>query len=224
MAIKPLVIGLTGGIGSGKSAAAEMFKTFGAKVIDADIIAREIVAKDTPLLKDIILRYGKALLSPSGDLDRTKLKAIILENPKEKTWLESQMHPMIYQIMQTQIQQATTPYCVLVIPLLVENILAYEKAIPNKTGRHLPFNPRRLINRILVIDASTALQTKRVNQRDHLDEKTIESILNLQANTQTRLAMADDVIQNNDTLNALKSQVKALDKKYRILSREIKHI
>ncbi|MCW5584393.1 MAG: dephospho-CoA kinase, partial [Gammaproteobacteria bacterium] len=158
-----LVIGLTGGIGSGKSTVANLFAEQGVPVIDADVIAREITAPNKPAFSSIVKHFGQSILNPDGTLDRTKLRQIIFHNPKQRLWLEKLLHPQIRNEMQQQIAKMTAPYCIAVIPLLLE-------------VEFFSF-----INRILVVDAPESAQIRRVMLRDHMSQPDIEAILKTQA-------------------------------------------
>ena len=196
-----LVVGLTGGIGSGKSTAAGFFAKKGVTVIDADRIARELVLVDTPAYQKICAHFGSKILHDNKTIDRKKLGKHIFQRDDERIWLEKLLHPMIREKMNEAITQATSSYCILVIPLLLET----EK------------NP--LINRILVIDAPVLLQQKRTQDRDNrlLDE--INAIIFTQMDRNSRLKKADDVIQNDGTLQHLEEQVNALHERYMILAK-----
>lgn len=190
-----LVIGLTGGIGSGKSTIAKYFAELGIDIIDTDQLAREVVAPGTPALVKITEHFGKEILD-AKQLNRKKLGDIVFKNTAERKWLEQLLHPLIRQETQRRIQQAKSSYCVAVIPLLVET------------------KPNELINRTLVVDSPENLQIARAQQRDNLTPEQIAAILKAQATRKQRLAAADDVIQNDKDLNHLKQQVLQLHKKY----------
>jgi dephospho-CoA kinase len=191
-----LVIGLTGGIGSGKSVTADMFAARGVPVIDADIIARELVQPGMPALAEIGDRFGPEFIGPDGTLDRAALAQRIFTDPEARAELEAILHPRIRDRMAAQIEALETPYCVLVIPLLVE------------TGQ------RDLVQRVLVVDAPEAAQRDRVHRRDSRKPTEIEAVMATQAGREARLAVADDVIHNDTDLAALEAQVEALHRKY----------
>lgn len=191
-----LVIGLTGGIGSGKSTVAKYFAKLGITIIDTDKIAREVVIPNSPALKKIAKHFGKDILDKAGKLKRKKLGALIFAQPKQRAWLENLLHPIIRQKMNTLIKQVKSPYCIAVIPLLAET------------------KPNPLIDRVLVIDASTKQRSKRTQQRDKLRAEQIKKIMQNQATRKQRLAIADDVISNNRNLHYLKKRVSSLHKKY----------
>jgi dephospho-CoA kinase len=191
-----LVIGLTGGIGSGKSITADMFAARGIPVIDADVIARELVEPGMPALAEITARFGPRVIGADGRLDRNALRQQVFGDPVARADLESILHPRIRQRMRDRIDALDSPYCILVIPLLVE------------TGQ------RDLVQRVLVVDAPEAVQRARVRRRDDLDSDEIEAVLQAQTDRQTRLAVADDVIHNDSDLSSLEAQVDALHRTY----------
>jgi len=191
-----LVIGLTGGIGSGKSMTADMFAARGVPVIDADVIARELVEPGMPALTEIAARFGPGIIGPEGRLDRNALRQHVFDNPEARADLEAILHPRIRQRMRDRIGELHSPYCVLVIPLLVET------------------RQRDLVQRVLVVDASEATQRQRVRHRDDLDSDEIEAILQAQTDRRTRLAVADDVIHNDSDVASLEAQVDALHREY----------
>lgn len=195
-----LVIGLTGGIGSGKSMTADMFAARGIPVIDADVIARELVEPGMPALTEIAARFGPGVIGPEGRLDRNALRQHIFDDPAARADLEAILHPRIRQRMRDRIGELHSSYCVLVIPLLVE------------TGQH------DLVHRVLVVDAPEATQRERVRHRDDLDSDEIEAILHAQTDRRARLAVADDVIHNDSDVASLEAQVDALHRKYLLLA------
>ena len=184
-------VALTGGIGSGKSTVANAFADLGINVIDADIIARQVVEPGTPALKAIEDHFGSEVIAADGSLQRRILRERIFSNPEEKNWLNTLLHPLIQQETQRQFQQATSPYLLWVVPLLVENSL-YKKA-----------------DRVLVVDVTPETQLRRTMQRDH-----VEQILAAQATREARLAVADDVIDNNGAPEAIASDVARLHALY----------
>ncbi len=196
-----LKIGLTGGIGSGKSTVAKYFAELGVAIIDADKIARELVAKDTHTLTKIVKHFGSKILTGRGELDRTYLRKLIFSNPKQKQWLEKLLHPLIFHFMVNQLQQIKSPYCILVIPLLLET------------------QQEKLVDRILVVDAPQEQQINRTMKKNKMSEKEVKAIIVTQANREQRLASADDIIYNDNSLTKLKQQVQQLHQKYLILSK-----
>lgn len=199
------IVGLTGGIGSGKTTIAKMFFELGIDIVDADIVAREVVEANTPALKAIEVRFGPDILLPNGELDRNHLRDKIFANEADKQWLNQLLHPLIRQSMTKQLQQANSPYCLLVAPLLIENDLGY------------------LTHRILVVDVIESVQLSRTLQRDkNSSTATIKAIIASQVSRTKRLAVADDVIDNcHSDLVLIKNKVNALHQFYLGLNAEI---
>ena len=195
-----LRIGLTGGIGSGKSAVADCFAALDIEVIDADAIAREVVAPGSPALAEIAAAFGGQFLDRDGRLDRARLRTHAFEDPQARKRLEAILHPRIRTVMEGRAGQAHGPYCVLVIPLLLE------------AGQ------RDLVDRVLVVDTPVDMQYARVAARDGLDRKQIDAILAAQLGREQRLAQADDVIVNDADLDTLHRRVVDLDHRYRALA------
>jgi dephospho-CoA kinase len=191
-----LTIGLTGGIGSGKSTVANFFKELNVPVFDTDVIARELVEPGQAALDEITRIFSDAILLPDGRLDRQQLKQRVFNDEPSRKQLESILHPRIHDELMSLIRQCTAPYCVAVIPLLVEH------------------NWQQIVDRVLVVDTDEASQYQRVKQRDHLPEQTITQIIRSQASRKQRLAVADDVIHNNGDLDSLKSAVQQLHRQY----------
>ncbi|ECG8588689.1 dephospho-CoA kinase [Salmonella enterica subsp. salamae] len=189
-------VALTGGIGSGKSTVANAFADLGITVIDADIIARQVVEPGQPALNAIAEHFGSELIAPDGALRRRALRERIFSHPEEKAWLNALLHPLIQQETQRQFQQATSPYVLWVVPLLVENGL-YQHA-----------------NRVLVVDVTPETQLMRTMQRDEVTRAHVEHILAAQATREARLAVADDVIDNNGAPDAIASDVARLHASY----------
>jgi len=200
-----LTIGLTGGIGSGKSTVATLFKELGIEIIDADAIARDIVKPKTNTLKQIANHFGKAILKSDGNLDRLSLRQIIFAKPNEKKWLEDLLHPPIREEIQQQLSNVKSPYCIIVIPLLFETAKNKE------------------IDRILVVDANEELQIQRAMNRDHCQRATVLKIMSTQVPRQKRLEDADNVILNEDNLRHLKKQVLKLHDKFLELVAQLSH-
>jgi len=191
-----LRIGLTGGIGSGKSTAADFFAELGIPVIDADTIAHQLTISTHPIFTKIVHHFGNTVLDSNGQLKRAKLRELIFSDTTAREWLENLLHPVILQEMAQRLQTVTTSYCILVIPLLAEKKLA-------------PF-----VDRVLVIDAPENLQIQRTQQRDKLTLAQINSVLQTQTSRAERLALADDIIYNDGDLAKLKQQVTQLHKRY----------
>lgn len=191
-----LVVGLTGGIGSGKSSVAALFAERGVPVIDADVIARDLTQPGKPAFAAIVKHFGEQIVLPDGSLDRAGLRQIIFSDVNNRLWLEHLLHPQIRDEMSRQIKTIHAPYCIAVIPLLLE-VEFYS-----------------FINRILVVDTPEHIQLERVTQRDNSPVIQIEAILKAQAKRQDRLARAHDVIVNDGELTDLVPQVEKLHEKY----------
>ncbi|KGQ69863.1 dephospho-CoA kinase [Chelonobacter oris] len=194
------IVGLTGGIGSGKSTIAAMFAERGVPIIDADIVAREVVAKGSPLLAKIVDYFGRQVLTASGELDRTALRRLVFGDKSKTEWLNQLLHPAIRERMLQQLQQQTALYVLWVVPLLIEN------------------NLTEYCHRVLVVDVSESTQLQRAVRRDKNNEQQIKKIMLAQAGREQRLAKADDVINNDRTLDEaeadLRRQVEKLHQCY----------
>ncbi|AXV32798.1 dephospho-CoA kinase [Aeromonas hydrophila] len=191
------VVAITGGIGSGKTTVANQFAELGIEVVDADVIAREVVEPGTPALAAIVAHFGSEVITPDGQLDRRRLRERVFTDPQAKGWLNALLHPLIRTEMQRQCAAARSPYCLLVVPLLVENRLT------------------ALANRVLVIDVDEATQIERTCRRDGVSREQAQAILAAQASRAERLAAADDVLDNqNGTPEAIKSRILALHETY----------
>jgi len=209
-----LRIGLTGGIGSGKSEVSRLFAGCGATVIDTDIISRELVEPGQPALQEIIRTFGTEVLDTEGRLDRHQLRGQVFTSPEKRHQLESILHPRIRARALELAHAADTPYCLLVIPLLAET----GEVSPGTNRKDRPGDSGYPLDRVLVVDAPTEKQIKRVAARDHLTRQEIEAILNSQSDRNQRLAIADDVIVNDSDLDHLEREVMRLDRKYRQLA------
>ena len=188
-----LKVGLTGGIGSGKSTVAKTLQSKGIKLIDADLIAREVVSPGEPALLAIVEFFGSTILLADGSLNRAELKQRIFSDPAAKKQLESILHPSIKQrILQRVDDTSDAPYVVADIPLLVEN------------------NYPQYFDRVIVVDCTEAQQIARVQARDELGETQIKRIMQSQATRQNRLAAASDVIDNTGDLTSLNTQIEKL--------------
>ena len=196
-----LVIGLTGGIGSGKSAAADAFAKLGATVVDTDLIAHELTAPGGAAVAEIARQFGKAFIDATGAMDRKRMRALVFSDAEEKQRLEALLHPMIRAESLRRIEAAAGPYVVHVVPLLVES--------PDY---------RQRVGRVLVVDCPEELQVARVRQRSMLPEGEIKRIIASQIQRERRLAAADDVIDNSGSIAALQQQVEKLHKKYLALA------
>jgi dephospho-CoA kinase len=204
-----LVIGLTGGIGSGKTAAADYFQKLGVNIVDADIAARKVVEPGQPALDELVKHFGQEILNPPSDgtqeksakpnsksLNRQALRSIVFSNQEQLTWLNNFMHPLIRDWMDSETQHATSAYVIKVIPLLTESAL------------------KQQVDRILVIDVPTETQIERVSKRDNSSATEIQQIMQSQSTRENRLSFADDVISNNSSLEALEISVKKMHNKY----------
>ena len=192
----PLVVVLTGGIASGKTAVSDLFAERGVPVIDTDVIAHEVVEPGESVLQEIAQAFGPHVLDAQGHLDRRQVRNAIFSDPHKKRTLEALLHPLIRQRVTKRIGEIQAPYCILVVPLFAE------------TG----FYPAR--HRVLVVDVAEETQLQRVMARDRIDRAQAEAILNAQANRQQRLALADDIITNDGPLSALETHVDTLHQKY----------
>jgi dephospho-CoA kinase len=191
-----LVVGLTGGIGSGKSAAAAEFARLGATVVDTDAIAHELTEEGGGAVPQIERLFGKEFVR-DGRMDRSRMRQRVFGDASAKEALESLLHPLIREESKRRIAAATGPYVVHVVPLLVES--------PDY---------RRRVDRVLVVDAPEEIRVARVRERSGLAEDEVRAIMRTQASRDTRLAAADDVIDNAGPLEALRKQVAALHEKY----------
>ena len=191
------VVAITGGIGSGKTTVANQFAALGIEVVDADLIAREVVAPGTPALAAITSHFGPEILTEQGLLDRRVLRERIFSDQAAKSWLNALLHPIIRSEMLRQCAAVSSPYCLLVVPLLVENRLT------------------ELADRVLVIDVDEATQIERTCRRDGVSREQAQAILASQANRSERLAMADDVLDNQSgTTETIRARILALHETY----------
>lgn len=190
------IIGLTGGIGSGKSSVAERFAALGIPIIDADLIAHEIVSVGQSALQEIADTFGQQFLNQDGTLNRRRLRSHVFAEPKAREKLESIMHPRIRSEMMRRVKELKAPYCILVIPLLIE---------AKQTD---------LVDRIVIVDVTPETQHKRIAARDGLTDTEIDAILAAQADRETRLRAADDIIRNEGSWECLDRQVDVLHKHY----------
>jgi dephospho-CoA kinase len=192
----PYKVGLTGGIGSGKSLVSKMFADLGVPVIDADDIAHELIKPGSPLIDNIINILGKDIIDSSGMLDRDKLRSLIFSDSESKEKLEAIMHPHVFDTINRKISEISAPYCILSIPLLVET------------------NARDMVDTVLVVDCPVSLQIERVSRRDGVTSEDVQKIIQLQASRDSRILAADDVINNEGTIAELQQAVTALHEKY----------
>ncbi len=192
----PLIIGLTGGIGSGKTEVSNRFKALGIKIVDADIIARDVVTKGSVALLKISQYFDDSILLDDGNLDRNKLRNIIFLDDAKKHWLESLLHPIIHKELTLQLKIFTSSYVILSSPLLLET------------------QQKSLVNCVLVVDCDLETQINRAMRRDGSDKKIIKAIIRKQISRKDRLFYADDIINNTGELVNLDQEVLALHKKY----------
>ncbi len=191
-----LRVGLTGGIGSGKSAVSRFFETFNVPVSDADVIAHAVTSNHHPALSQISETFGADVVDANGNLDRDVMRKIVFDDPQQRTRLEEILHPVIREAMRVEIEGFSAPYCILVIPLLVE-------------GKTHP-----LVDEILVVDAPDDARIEWIKSRSGLSEERIRSIFDAQASREERLAAADNVIQNIGTLEELQAKTQRMHEYY----------
>lgn len=196
------VVGVTGGIGSGKTAVTNAFAARGINIVDADIASRIVVEPGTPALAEIGRHFGGDVLRADGTLDRARLRRIIFSEPEQKRWLEQLLHPLIGAEIRRQIETAKSPYVVFVSPLLIE------------AGQ------RQYCDRILVVDVPEDVQLQRTMSRDNNDAEQVKRIIASQASRQQRLERADDVVENTGTLAQLEMTVAKLHEHYLELARQ----
>ncbi|MCM2332231.1 MAG: dephospho-CoA kinase [Pseudomonas sagittaria] len=195
--MKPWILGLTGGIGSGKSAAASHFGSLGVHLVDADQAARWVVEPGRPALTHIVDRFGEQILQGDGALDRAALRARIFQVPEERQWLEQLLHPLIREEIRNVLDEARSPYAILVSPLLVESAAQ-----------------RQMSQRVLVVDVPEQVQIQRTVQRDQVPEEQVRAILQAQASREERLRHAHDVLVNDRDLAWLQREVERLHEFY----------
>jgi dephospho-CoA kinase len=189
---KPWILGLTGGIGSGKSAAAQHFIDLGVHLVDADNAARWVVEPGRPALARIVEHFGDSVLQVDGSLNRGALRGLIFQDAEQRRWLEALLHPLIGEEIASYLARAQSPYAILVSPLLVES------------------GQSRMTQRILVIDVPEALQIQRTMQRDGSSAEQVQAILKAQADREERLRHADDVLVNDRDQAWLQQEVERL--------------
>ena len=190
------IIGVTGGIGAGKTAATDAFAALGVDVIDADVVARQVVEAGSETLGKIAQHFGQSILLADGGLNRAKLREIIFSDVEQKDWLNNLMHPAIRQALIEQLTQAASKYVILSAPLLLENKLEV------------------MVDRVAIIDVPESLQLKRASGRDGVERSQIQAIMDSQISRSARLRKADDVIDNTGDLSSLRAQVSDLHKGY----------
>jgi dephospho-CoA kinase len=194
------VVGLTGGICSGKTTVANLFSRQGIEIIDADEISRTLVKTGRPALEAIIKHFGSSITDAEGNLDRKQLRELVFADNAEKEWLENLLHPLVQQEIQRQVAASSSQYVIIVVPLLLES------------------DNYRDVDRILVIDVPEDVQLERIKKRDGSSETLARSIMDAQMKREERLESADDVISNNSGMDSLEKQVKNLHHQYLQLS------
>lgn len=192
----PYKVGLTGGIGSGKSLVSEIFADLGVPVIDADKIVHELISPQSPLLDDIVLLFGNEIVDDSGNIDRDRIRKLIFSDSESRKKLEAILHPHVFDIIVKEIKGISAPYCILSIPLLIET------------------NAEDMVDTVLVVDCPVSLQVERVTKRDGVSPEHVQKIIDTQVSRESRLAAADDVISNNGSISELREVVSELHKKY----------
>ena len=191
-----LIIGLTGGIGSGKTAASDHFQQLGITIVDADVASRTVVEPGKPALQKIAERFGPEMILEDGGLNRALMRTRVFATEEDRLWLESLLHPLIAEEITQGLQNSSSPYSILVSPLLIETTQA------------------TMVARILVIDVPVDLQVKRTMNRDNNSEEQVRAIVAAQSDREHRLTKADDVIVNDQDLSHLHQQVEQLHKSY----------
>ena len=197
-----MIVGLTGGIGSGKSAAANFFQNEGITVIDADDLSREVIEQDTPGFKKIVDCFGSAIIDSDGSINRVFLRQEVFDDEKKKKLLESIIHPLVRDLMIEKIAASQSPYSIIMVPLIFET------------------NSMNNYNRILVIDCDPIVQLERAMLRDKNSKIQIQKIIDSQCSREERISIANDVIPNNDSLENLKIRSIAMHKFYLGLSKK----
>lgn len=196
------IVGLTGGIGSGKTTVANEFHDLGVQSVDADLVAREVVMPGEAALDAIVKHFGQSILLSDGQLDRAALRARIFADDSEKNWLNQLLHPLIRQSLLRQLQQCTSSYALLIAPLLLENKL------------------QTYTDRVLVVDVPPELQLSRTMQRDQVSAEQVQNILNSQISRPERLDLADDILLNTVPVSQLKQQIQQLHSSYQQFAKE----
>jgi dephospho-CoA kinase len=195
-------VGLTGNIASGKSTVALLFSQLGVQVINADSISRQLTLKDTEAYKTIVSHFGPFIVNEEGLLNRRKLRDIIFQNEQERAWLEALLHPKIRSVIEQQVASCASPYCMVEIPLL-------------KDKNKYPY-----LHQILVVTSPIGLQIKRIIKRDQCTKEQAMAIIDTQPSIYERIAQADDVLVNKESLSYLKHKVQILHDKYLQLSHD----
>lgn len=198
-----LKVGLTGGIGSGKTTASNIFSGLGVPIIDADVIARQILAINQPAFTETIQLFSNVILDKSGHIDRGILRNLIFENPEKRSALEQIIHPRVRATIEEETTSLQDNYCLIVIPLLIES------------------NMEDLVDRILVITANPDIRINRIQQRDKISLDAVQKIIAAQIDEEERLSCADDTLVNNSDILNLENDIRALHKKYQGLAKSV---
>jgi dephospho-CoA kinase len=199
---RAFVVAVTGGIASGKSAVCTRLAELGVPLIDADVVAREVVQPGQPALDEIRTAFGATMIAADGSLDRARMRQHVFAQPAERARLEAILHPRIRARMREQAAAVDAPYCVLAIPLLVESGTAYD-----------------WVDRVVVVDATPEAQVQRLIQRDRIDAKLAHDMVAAQVSRAARLAIADDVVVNDGTLEQLRERTDELHDRLLMLAR-----
>ena len=195
------IVGVTGGIGSGKTAVTDIFSKLDIDIVDADLASRKAVLKGSPSLKKIKEKFGEDILLKDGNLNRARLRKIIFEDSSEKDWLENLLHPQILEIIKSELEESKSSYKVLVSPLLFE------------TGQF------QLCHRTLLIDVSEEEQITRTTKRDKVTSDQVKKIINSQMSREDKIKIADDVVTNEGSLDDLEEKIRALHSSYLIYTK-----
>lgn len=206
MTVSKFVVGLTGGIGSGKTAVSDRFHALGINIVDADIAARVVVEPGKPALQEIQKHFGAAIIQANGSLDRAILREKVFKDDQERKWLEQLLHPLINEEIRKKLASSSSPYTMLVSPLLIE------------TGQS------RYTQRILVVDVPLEKQIERTMARDNNSEEQVRNIIKVQTSRQERVASADDIIVNDQDIDKLDQSVSELHAKYLELADQEKKV
>jgi len=200
--VSNFIVGLTGGIGSGKTTVANLFAELGIKLVDADIVARQVVAEGQKALAEIARHFGPAVLQPDGSLNRAILRERIFSDSAAKSWLDQLLHPLIRQQLLLELQQANSAYVLLVAPLMIENGLT------------------TLLDQLLVVDVEPNIQILRTTSRDRVSEQQVAAIMAAQCDRERRLQLADQIINNDQDATALPEKVRQLHQIYLAMAAE----
>lgn len=206
LTVSKFVVGLTGGIGSGKTAVSDRFHALGINIVDADIAARVVVEPGKPALQEIQKHFGAAIIQANGSLDRAILREKVFKDDQERKWLEQLLHPLINEEIRKKLASSSSPYTMLVSPLLIE------------TGQS------RYTQRILVVDVPLETQIERTMARDNNSEEQVRNIIKVQTSRQERVASADDIIVNDQDIDKLDQSVSELHAKYLELADQEKKV